>query len=117
MQDIIHFYPAKNLDTIREIYGGLLGFSLYKDQGKCLIYDTHGHGKIGFCTHHPKNPPASTCITLVYDSKEKVDEVFAEVRNTLEVLRPPEKNPDFNIYHAFLRDPEGIELEFQTFLD
>lgn len=117
MKDVIHFYPARNLNNIRHVYGDLLGLTLYKDQGKCLIYDMDGHGKIGFCTHHPKNPPSSTCVTLVYDSKEEVDSVFDTLKDDLEVLTPPSGNPDFRIYHAFLRDPEGIEIELQVFLD
>ena len=48
MKDIIHFYPTNDLKRIKHTYEAGLGFELYKDQGKCLIFDTHGHGKIGF---------------------------------------------------------------------
>mgnify|MGYP000320658059 CR=1 FL=1 len=117
MEDIIHFYPTSDLKKIRSTYEAGLGFELYKDQGKCLIYDVAGHGKIGFCTHHPKNPPSSTCVTLVYDGKDAVDTVFGKLSAELEVINSPKTNPEFKIYHAFLRDPEGLELELQTFLD
>ncbi|MFP4077958.1 MAG: glyoxalase [Bacillota bacterium] len=117
MLDAIHFYPASDLDSVKKVYGELLGLSLYKDQGQCLIYDLHGHGKIGFCTHHPKNPPASTCVTLVYQDKAAVDRMFDKVKDALEVLSAPEENATFKIYHAFLKDPLGMHLELQTFLD
>ncbi|MFW6298041.1 MAG: VOC family protein [Bacillota bacterium] len=117
MKDAIHFYPASDLKAVKKVYGDLLGLPLYKDQGKCLIYDLEGHGKIGFCTHHPKNPPASTCVTFVYQDKKAVDRMFDKVKDTLEVLSAPEENTTFKIYHTFLKDPQGIHLEFQTFLD
>ncbi|MDA0653066.1 MAG: VOC family protein, partial [Proteobacteria bacterium] len=30
---------------------------------------------------------------------------------------PPSENARFNIYHFFLRDPDGYKLEIQTFRD
>ena len=31
--------------------------------------------------------------------------------------KPPEINPRYNIYHCFLRDPNGYLIEIQRFLD
>jgi catechol 2,3-dioxygenase-like lactoylglutathione lyase family enzyme len=35
----------------------------------------------------------------------------------LSLEAPPKKNEKFNIYHFFLRDPDGYLLEIQQFLD
>jgi predicted enzyme related to lactoylglutathione lyase len=116
MKDIIHFYPTNDLKRIKHTYEAGLGFELYKDQGKCLIFDTQGHGKIGFCTHHPKNPPHSTCITLVVEDKHSVDKTYEQFRSIPKTVHKPSLNTTFNIYHAFLEDFEGRQIEVQTFL-
>lgn len=116
MKDMIHFYPTRDLSKIKHVYGTGLGLELYKDQGKCLIFDAHGHGMIGFCVHHPKNPPSSTCVTFVMEDKETVDQTFEQFRSVLEVIHKPKLNEAFKLYHAFLKDFEGRDIEIQTFL-
>ncbi len=116
MNDIIHFYRVSNLQVVRDFYEKVLGFSLFKDQTKCLIYDVHGLGKIGFCTHHPKVPNDSTCITFVYQSESEVDAIYHQLQRLKLTTDAPSINPAFNIYHFFIKDPAGLTLEFQTFL-
>lgn len=116
MKDVIHFYPTNDLRKIKHTYGTGLGFELYKDQGKCLIFDAQGHGKIGFCLHHPENPPASTCITLVVEDENTVDKAFEQFRSVLTVTHKPMLSETFNIYHCFFEDFEGRQIEVQTFL-
>lgn len=115
MIDAIHFYKVRNLNNVRAFYGDLLGLSLYKDQEVCLIYDLNGHGKVGFCTHHPESHPASTCITFVYATREEVDACYQKLKDELGPLKPPTLNPRFNIYHFFVKDLEGLTVEFQVF--
>jgi catechol 2,3-dioxygenase-like lactoylglutathione lyase family enzyme len=31
--------------------------------------------------------------------------------------KPPQINPQYRIYHCFLRDPDGYLIEIQRFLD
>jgi catechol 2,3-dioxygenase-like lactoylglutathione lyase family enzyme len=69
MMDVIHFYRTKDLKETHRFYHDILGFELYKDQGKCLIYDVK-IGKIGFCTHFPEE--GTGCITFVFDSKKRL---------------------------------------------
>ncbi|TVP94254.1 MAG: VOC family protein [Acholeplasmatales bacterium] len=116
MIDVIHFYKVRDLDRVRAFYGELLGLSLYKDQGLCLIYDLDSHGKIGFCTHHPENVPASTCITFVYATREDVDACYRSLNERIGPLPTPSYNTRFGIYHFFAKDFEGLTVEFQTFL-
>ncbi len=117
ISDVIHFYRVDNLAHVKSFYGGILNLTLYKDQKKCLIYDLNGHGKIGFCVHHPKNNNPNTCITFVYSTQEEVDEVYSYLRQVITVSEPPKRNPVFDIYHFYAKDFEGITLEFQTFLN
>lgn len=112
MIDLINFYRVKDLEKTRTFYKKL-GFSLYKDQGKCLIYDT-GHGKLGFCSHFPEEATAS-CITFVYGSEEEVNKVYEQVKMYAE--EEPLLNSYFKIYHFFIKDPNGLKLEFQYFCE
>jgi hypothetical protein len=57
----------------------------------------------------------SPIITLV---TEEVDDIYKKlIAAGVEVSGPPEYNPKFNIYHFFLKDPNGYSIEIQNFLD
>ena len=116
MIDAIHFYRVEDLENVKHFYGKILSLPLYKYQKTCLIYCLKGHGKIGFCTHHPKEKNEATCITFVYETKEAVDEMYAYMKNHVKIDHEPTTNETFKIYHFFLKDFEGLTLEFQTFL-
>jgi catechol-2,3-dioxygenase len=116
MIDAIHFYRVKDLENVKNFYGKILGLPLYKYQKTCLIYCLKGHGKIGFCTHHPKNINDNTCITFVYETEVEVDKMYDFLLNHLAIDHAPVINPNFKIYHFFVKDFEGLTLEFQTFL-
>ena len=116
MKDLIHFYRVDDLTKVRYFYEEMLGLTLYKDQKKCLIYDVFGLGKIGFCTHHPAQKNDHTCITFVYKTKEEVNEQFDKLKQLGLNPEEPSTNKTFNIYHFFVKDPLGLNLEFQVFL-
>ncbi|MFU8792609.1 MAG: VOC family protein [Acholeplasmataceae bacterium] len=115
IKDVIHFYRVESLEQTKVFYQDILGFSLYKDQGKCLIFDTGGHGKIGFCTHFPNATQEQSCITLVLDSINAVDDLYQALEKTIKTIDKPAMNHVFKIYHFFFKDFEGITLEAQTF--
>jgi catechol 2,3-dioxygenase-like lactoylglutathione lyase family enzyme len=54
-------------------------------------------------------------LTLVTDDVDGWHERFIAAGVTSE--KPPQHNPTFNIYHCFLRDPNGYLLEIQRFED
>lgn len=114
MIDCIHFYRVKSLEPIRHFYEEILGFKLYKDQGKCLIFDVR-FGKIGFCIHCPEVTTAS-CITFVYESKSAVEKMHHLLEKKGYHPGLIEKNDYFKIVHFFVKDPNGIQLEFQYFI-
>ncbi len=115
MIDVIHFYQADDLSLVRKFYGDILRLPLYKDQGKCLIYCLHHHGKIGFCTHHPKHNNDATCITFVYQNKDEVDKMYDYLKDFVDHIEAPSTNQTFHIYHFFVKDFNGHTVEFQTF--
>jgi len=116
MIDIIHFYKVDSLENVRTFYEDILNLKLYKDQGQCLIYHLEGFGKVGFCTHHPKKKNDATCMTFVYDNKDAIKRWHAYF--TEQGLKPSDikNNETFKLYHFFVQDFEGIQLEFQVFL-
>ena len=114
--DAIHFYKVDDLDAVRRFYGDILGLTLYKDQGTCLIYSLDGHGRIGFCTHHPKRNNDATCITFVYESKCDVDAMHTTLKTRIDCVGTPSLNERFKIYHFFAEDFNGLTVEFQVFL-
>lgn len=115
MKEVIHFYKVDDLKKAKELYQDILGFTLDKDQGLCHIYDLNHLGKIGFCTHHPKQKNDSSCITFVYESKTEVDHMYEKLKHLL-VCEKPHVNTTFHIYQFFAKDPNGLTLEFQMFL-
>ncbi len=116
MIDVIHFYRVWDLEKVKAFYGTLLQLPLYKDQGECLIYCAQGHGKIGFCTHHPSTFNDTSCITFVYETQEDVDAMYDYLVKHVDHIHPPSTNKTFDIYHFFCKDTQGLSLEFQVFL-
>ena len=59
------------------------------------------------------HPPIDQQITFFYTRDLEATAHFYE-----EVLGlPPALNPEYGIYHCFLRDPNGYLVEIQRFLD
>jgi predicted enzyme related to lactoylglutathione lyase len=114
MIDCIHFYRVSHLDDVVKFYEQLLGLRLYKDQKKCLIYDT-GFGKIGFCSHFPSQFSDHTCITFVYKDQFEVDKMYEKLKALNIANKPPERSETFQIYHFFVKDFCGLNVEFQCF--
>ena len=113
--EFITFFGTNNLKVTSEFYQNILGLTLYKDQKICLIFNITEQSKIGFCEHIPIiHDERSPIITLV---TEEVDEVYSKlVKKGLEISVEPKLNQKFNIYHFFLKDPNGYTIEVQRFL-
>jgi catechol 2,3-dioxygenase-like lactoylglutathione lyase family enzyme len=104
-------------------YGGLLGLPLVLDQGACRIYGVGESAFLGFCRKTSNLAPQranGVILTLVVAEEIHVNQWYdylLSVGAEDAVERPPAHNPDFNIYHLFLRDPDGYLVEIQVFLD
>ena len=115
-KEFITFLGTKDLNKTSNFYQNIIGLTLYKDQGVCLIFNVNNQSKIGFCKHmaiiHKGKSPI---ITFVADN---VDEIYNKlVKSGVNLKEKPKFNHKFNIYHFFLKDPNGYTLEIQKFLD
>ncbi len=114
-QQITFLYTADLLATA-QFYERVLGLELTLDQGSCRIYRTGAESFLGFCQREGVSPQQSTVIfTLV---TQEVDAWYEYLlAQGVKFEKPPTLNPDYNIYHCFLRDPNGYLIEIQRFMD
>jgi predicted enzyme related to lactoylglutathione lyase len=115
----ITFLDAADLDRTHDFYGRVLGLRMARDQGACRIYHAGGNAYLGFCRRDqasavsPRGATAVTVLTLISDD---VDGWFAHlVANGAEVVQSPTDKPEFRIYNAFVKDPDGYLVEIQRF--
>jgi predicted enzyme related to lactoylglutathione lyase len=115
-KEFITFLGTKDLNKTSKFYQNIIGLSLYKDQGVCLIFNVNNQSKIGFCEHMaPIHKGKSPIITFIADN---VDEIYNKlIESGIDIKDKPKINHKFNIYHFFLKDPNGYTLEIQKFLD
>jgi catechol 2,3-dioxygenase-like lactoylglutathione lyase family enzyme len=112
-QQITFLYTA-DLAASARFYEETLGLPLALDQGDCRIYQVSRDGLLGFCQRaSAPQQPAGIIVTLV---TQDVDGWHARLAQQGVVFEhPPALNPKYNIYHCFLRDPNGYLLEIQRF--
>ncbi|MFO7626784.1 MAG: VOC family protein [Candidatus Fermentibacteraceae bacterium] len=112
---IITFGYTRNMEETHLFYNGLLKLPMVLDQGRCRIYRVSPGGFIGFCEGTRPDPENSVMITLVTDD---VDGWFGRVSSEGHtVIKAPAMNPEFKIYHCFVKDPSGYTVEIQRFED
>jgi len=106
------FLSTQALEGIVGFYTSRLGMEVWLRQEDCVIL-RHGNLMLGFC----QRAKADSCgiITFYFDSKDEVDARYDDLRDLADGT--PRENPKYRIYHFFLRDPEGRQLEMQKFHD
>ena len=114
-QQIIFLY-THDLEETARFYEEVLGLTLVVDQGDCRIYCASQEAYIGFCRRvSAPLEPGGLILTLV---TSQVDEWHAYLSQRGVVFeKPPALNEKYNIYHCFLRDPNGYLIEIQRFCD
>ncbi len=112
----VTFLYTRDLAKTAVFYEETLALPLVLDQGSCRIYRVSGDGFLGFCRREEApRKPRGVIVTLV---TAEVDAWYQYLRDKgIPFEKPPAHNPDYNIYHCFLRDPNGYLLEIQQFLD
>lgn len=110
----VTFLFTSDLAATARFYEQTIGLPLVLDQGSCRIYRVSADGFVGFC-QRAGAAPTGVILTFV---AEDVDGWFAQlVARGIVIEKAPAFNPDYNIYHCFLRDPNGYLLEIQRFCD
>jgi catechol 2,3-dioxygenase-like lactoylglutathione lyase family enzyme len=112
----ITFLYTRDLEGTARFYEETLGLSLKLDQGSCRIYQVSPDGYLGFCRRDdaPEGASEQVIVTLV---TPRVDEWYQRLsQRGIAFEKPPAENPRYNIYHCFLRDPNGYLIEIQRFV-
>jgi len=112
----VTFLYTRDLQQTAVFYEQTLALPLVLDQEACRIYRVANDAFLGFCRREDvPQPPQGIIFTFVTPA---VDEWYAFlVARGQKPDNPPQLNPTYNIYHFFLRDPNGYILEFQQFRD
>ncbi len=111
----ITFCYTTDFESTTHFYEELLGLPLALDQGKCRIYRVSDGAFIGVCQSEKTPDTDGVIITLVSND---VDGWYARLKGRgVQFEKAPSLNPKFNIYHCFLRDPNGYLIEIQRFED
>ena len=113
---LITFLPVADLDRSDAFYAGLLALEMVLDQGQCRIYRVASEAFIGVC-HNAERAGHSdgVIVTLVTDEVDGMVGRLAAAGVAIE--HQAAHNPRFDIYHAFVRDPDGNRIEIQQFRD
>jgi catechol 2,3-dioxygenase-like lactoylglutathione lyase family enzyme len=112
----VSFLYTRDLATTAAFYEDILELPLVLDQGGCRIYGVGNNSFIGFCQRdETPEQPSGVIVTLVTSEVNEWHRFLGAKGITFE--KPPTYNPTYNIYHCFLRDPNGYLLEIQEFLD
>lgn len=112
----VTFIYTRNLERTAGFYQHSLGLPLVLDQGSCRIFRVSQAAFLG-CCYSESAPEQSEGIILTLATRE-VDAWYRYLQQKgVEFEKPPAHNPKFNIYHCFLRDPNGYLIEIQEFLD
>jgi catechol 2,3-dioxygenase-like lactoylglutathione lyase family enzyme len=111
----VTFCYCRDLSATSRFYEDLLEVPLALDQGACRIYRVADRAFLGFCSRDDAPRPDSIILTLVTDDVDGWHRRLVARGVTFE--KPPGHNPKFNIYHCFLRDPNGYLIEIQRFDD
>jgi catechol 2,3-dioxygenase-like lactoylglutathione lyase family enzyme len=112
----VTFIIVEDLERSSAFYADKLNLALVLDQGACRIYRAAPNSFLGICSHRP--PPAErdgVILTLVSDD---VDGWYEHLKRfDLDFEKTPQLYERFNIYHLFVRDPDGYLVEIQQFRD
>jgi catechol 2,3-dioxygenase-like lactoylglutathione lyase family enzyme len=116
----VTFLYTTDLEATADFYESALGLPLVLDQGACRIYRVAADAFVGLCTRtdaltQEDAGPSGVILTLVTNEVDAWYERLCAKGVTFE--KPPSLNPKFNIYHCFLRDPNGHLVEIQRFHD
>lgn len=110
------FLYTRDLAATAHFYEDVMGLQLALDQGDCRIYRIAESAFLGFCEReNAPEHPEGVILTII---SEEVDRWHLHLRDHDVVIeKEPTFNPDYQIYHCFLRDPNGYLIEIQRFDD
>ena len=114
IEQSVTFVFVADLAATHTFYTQVLGLSLTLDQGSCRIYHVAASAYLGFCERAGASPNG-VMLTLVTHAVDAWHS-FLTAQNII-IEKPPTFNAQYNIYHLFVRDPDGYLVEIQEFRD
>jgi catechol 2,3-dioxygenase-like lactoylglutathione lyase family enzyme len=115
-EQVVFFIFVDDLERSSAFYGETLGLKMVLDQGACRIYQAAPNSFLGVCSHRkPPEDRSAVILTLVSDDVDGWSDYLLPFG--LEFEKPPQLYEKFNIYHLFVRDPDGYLVEIQQFRD
>ena len=118
IESCITFLPGSDLKRTGQFYTEVIGLTLWKDMGSCVILDC-GKGYWGFCQYEDGRPLATgACMSLNCTDCAEVDEQYQRLTALgITTQGKPARHPKFPVYSFFFSDPDGYLLEFQKIVD
>ena len=116
IQHYTTFLYTRDLAATAHFYEEVMGLQLALDQGDCRIYRIAEHGFLGFCERPDAAFDAGGVILTVITEEVDLWYLYLEDRG-MALESEPVFNPEYEIYHFFLRDPNGYLVEIQRFDD
>ena len=116
IQQQVTFLYSRDLEATARFYEEVIGLTLALDQGDCRIFKVSRDGYLGFCQRkEAPEEPLGIILTLATPEVDAWHQYLSD--RGVVFKKPPTLNPKYNIYHCFLRDPNGYLIEIQQFLD
>ncbi len=111
----ITFLYTRDIAQTAHFYEQIMGLALVIDQGDCKIYRVTAEALVGFCERvTAPTEPQGVIFTLISDDVDGWYQYLTKQGVAYET--PPTLNEKYQIYHSFLRDPNGYLIEIQKFL-
>lgn len=107
----IIFFKTRKLEVIHHFYHVTLGMEVWLQQVNGYIYK-QGNLLLGFI--QADEAEKEGIITIFNQDKEVIEQAYEKYKTL--VTQPLKTNEKYNIYHFYIKDPEGRKVEFQTFL-
>lgn len=108
----IVFFKTKMLERIVQFYVEKVGMTIWLEQKDCIVLQ-FDNMLVGFCQRDISETEGM--ITFDFDKKERVDTKYEQFKDI--AVGPPSVYQKYRIYQFFAKDPEGRNIEFQSFLD
>jgi len=119
IEDQITFLYTEDLNRAGDFYSEVMGLELVLDQGMCRIFRTRKGAYLGVCQNKEKQRDARKVGLIFTLVVEDVDGWYRylETQEVASLQGEPKVNEEYGIYHFFLQDLDGYNLEIQRFLD
>jgi catechol 2,3-dioxygenase-like lactoylglutathione lyase family enzyme len=110
------FLYTRDLAATAHFYEDVMDLQMVLDQDDCRIYRVGRDAFLGFCER--EDAPEHPCGVILTIVTKEVDRWYRQLtRRGVAFEKRPVFNPEYDIYHCLLRDPNGYLIEIQRFED